>query len=100
MNKYREIKATELNENVFDLIGHQWMLVTAGSKDKYNTMTASWGAGNMAFEEARLILECKKIYGQFLDPKAFYDQSLIPANFPKNDFHKVYIAEISKVWTK
>jgi hypothetical protein len=48
MNKYREIKATELNENVFDLIGHQWMLVTAGSKDKYNTMTASWGShGNI-----------------------------------------------------
>jgi len=31
------------SENAFDLIGKQWMLITAGNKDKYNTMTASWG---------------------------------------------------------
>ena len=30
-------------ENAFDLIGKEWMLVTAGTPDKYNTMTASWG---------------------------------------------------------
>lgn len=30
-------------ENVIDLIGNQWMLITAGDKDKFNTMTASWG---------------------------------------------------------
>ena len=30
-------------ENAFDLIGKEWMLVTAGTTDKYNTMTASWG---------------------------------------------------------
>lgn len=27
----------------FKLIGKQWMLVTAGSKESFNTMTASWG---------------------------------------------------------
>ena len=30
-------------ENPFDLIGQQWMLITAGVKDSFNTMTASWG---------------------------------------------------------
>lgn len=30
-------------ENAFDLIGKKWMLVTAGTKDSFNTMTASWG---------------------------------------------------------
>lgn len=30
-------------ENQFDLIGKQWMLITAGSKESLNTMTASWG---------------------------------------------------------
>ena len=30
-------------ENQFDLIGSQWMLITAGSKESLNTMTASWG---------------------------------------------------------
>lgn len=30
-------------ENVFDLIGKEWMLVTAGNEKSFNTMTASWG---------------------------------------------------------
>lgn len=30
-------------ENPFELIGQQWMLITAGDKQKFNTMTASWG---------------------------------------------------------
>ena len=29
--------------NVFDRIGKEWMLITAGKPEKYNTMTASWG---------------------------------------------------------
>ena len=33
----------EIKDNVFDLIGKQWMLVTAGNMDSFNTMTASWG---------------------------------------------------------
>lgn len=30
-------------ENPFELIGRQWMLITAGDKTSFNTMTASWG---------------------------------------------------------
>lgn len=30
-------------EDPFELIGQEWMLVTAGTKDSFNTMTASWG---------------------------------------------------------
>ena len=33
----------ELDGNVFTMIGEQWMLVTAGTPEKCNTMTASWG---------------------------------------------------------
>lgn len=40
---FKEIKHTELSENVFDMIGRRWMLVTAGDETKVNTMTASWG---------------------------------------------------------
>jgi flavin reductase (DIM6/NTAB) family NADH-FMN oxidoreductase RutF len=32
-----------LDENVFDILDKEWMLVTAGVKDNFNTMTASWG---------------------------------------------------------
>ena len=30
-------------ENPFELIGKEWMLITAGTADSFNTMTASWG---------------------------------------------------------
>lgn len=30
-------------EDIINLIGKQWMLVTAGTTDRFNTMTASWG---------------------------------------------------------
>lgn len=29
--------------NVFSMIGDQWMLITAGTPERCNTMTASWG---------------------------------------------------------
>lgn len=40
---FKEKSAAELNENPFELIGKEWMLVTAGKPDDFNTMTASWG---------------------------------------------------------
>ena len=47
ISKYRvmEQKTIDLlnNEDIFNLIGKQWMLVTAGNQERFNTMTASWG---------------------------------------------------------
>ncbi len=40
---FREKEISELNFNPFTLIGKEWMLITIGNKDKFNTMTASWG---------------------------------------------------------
>lgn len=31
------------NEDIFKLVGKEWMLVTAGTTAGFNTMTASWG---------------------------------------------------------
>jgi flavin reductase (DIM6/NTAB) family NADH-FMN oxidoreductase RutF len=43
MKDFKTIKPEELTENPFRLIGKDWMLITAGTPGKYNTMTASWG---------------------------------------------------------
>ncbi len=40
---FRKIDIKELNFNPFTKIGNEWMLITAGSGDSFNTMTASWG---------------------------------------------------------
>lgn len=40
----KEITYQELSLNPMTRIGSEWMLITAGTKDRgYNTMTASWG---------------------------------------------------------
>ena len=38
------ITIDNLNENVINLIGKDWCLITAGTADSFNTMTASWGS--------------------------------------------------------
>lgn len=40
---HKRIKPTAVGDNVFSLIGTDWMLITAGTPESYNTMTASWG---------------------------------------------------------
>lgn len=159
----RKVKPEELTDNVFRLIGSDWMLITAGSPESYNTMTASWGGfgvlwnknvcfcvirptrytyefaekadsftlsffgeeykkalefcgtksgrdvdkaaetgltpipGSLpettCFAEARLVIECKKIYFQDLDPTKFLDPD-IEKNYPQKDYHRMYIGEI------
>lgn len=39
----KPIAIKDLNENFIEIIGKEWMLVTAGNKEHFNTMTASWG---------------------------------------------------------
>jgi flavin reductase (DIM6/NTAB) family NADH-FMN oxidoreductase RutF len=40
---FTEIEPYNVNENVFKLVGKEWMMVTAGSEKGFNMMTASWG---------------------------------------------------------
>lgn len=38
-----EISPNTLSKTPFEMIGKDWMLLTSGDENKYNTMTASWG---------------------------------------------------------
>lgn len=40
---FQKIDVKTLTQNPFALIGDQWMLITAGTPEHCNTMTASWG---------------------------------------------------------
>ncbi|HEY9054688.1 MAG TPA: flavin reductase [Rectinemataceae bacterium] len=48
------------------------------------------------YAEAELVVECKKLYWQDLDPSHFLDSS-IEANYPKKDYHRAYFGEIVAV---
>lgn len=168
MSDFKEIIPEELNKNTFQLIGTDWMLITAETNNKANTMTASWGGfgimwnKNVAyivlrpqrytkefidnsdtyslcffdskykkqlsylgtvsgrdedkisksnftlshfdstpyFEEAEITIICKKLFAQEFTPDSFINKELIEKNYPNNDFHTLYIAEVEKVLIK
>lgn len=56
-----------------------------------------FSVGNsVAFEQARLIFLCRKIYVQDLNPEGFLDSS-IHAQYPQKDYHRLYCGEIVDV---
>ena len=168
MKNLKKIDPKTIQENAIDLIGDQWMLVTAGTMQEHNTMTASWGGlgvlwgkpvafvfirpqrytftftekndeltlsffGNdykkalslcgsvsgkdcnkdkeanltpiqlsenaISYQEAHLILRCKKLYAEFLDEKNFIQQGLSEEFYKDKDFHRMYIVEITEAWS-
>ncbi|MDR2836767.1 MAG: flavin reductase [Bacteroidales bacterium] len=171
LNKeFVKISATEIPDNMIKLISQDWMLITAGNKDKFNTMTASWGtlgelwgknvsiifvrdtrytyeflnnndsytlafftddyrtalqicgtksgrdcdkvaeagltprfleSGNVAFEEARLIIECKKLYSDPFKKENFISPDFFEQIYSKDtSVHTMYVGEILNVWIK
>lgn len=40
---FKKIDISELSFNPFEKIGKQWLLLTGGNSENFNTMTASWG---------------------------------------------------------
>ncbi len=165
MKTFREIKPVDIPGNPIHMIGREWMLITAGTPEHFNTMTASWGAlgelwfkpvcfcfvrpqrytyefmeqyevftvsffdeayqsqlnfcgvrsgretnkaaecgftpraaenGSVFFDEARLVLECRKLYFQDMDPANFKDETIMK-NYPQNDFHRMYVGELTRV---
>jgi flavin reductase (DIM6/NTAB) family NADH-FMN oxidoreductase RutF len=56
--------------------------------------------GTPYFEEAKLVLICKKLFTQPLNENNFLDTSLIDKWYPNKDFHQLYISEIEKVLIK
>ena len=51
------------------------------------------------FEEAKLVLVCKKMYSQFLNEESIEDTESV-AKWYDNDYHKMYVSEITKVLVK
>jgi flavin reductase (DIM6/NTAB) family NADH-FMN oxidoreductase RutF len=49
--------------------------------------------GTVVFEQARLVMECKKLYWQDVNPDSFLDSKLM-GHYPIRDFHRMYFAEI------
>jgi len=55
--------------------------------------------GGVAFAEARLVIECRMLYSQDLDPARFLDPGLAD-HYPDRDYHRLYIGRITHVWIR
>ncbi len=167
---YKKIEPKTIAGNLIKLIADDWMLITAGNEEKFNTMTANWGgvgylwnrpvafifirpqrytfdfvekyenftltffnekyrnalnicgtksgrdcnkvaeasltpcfteSGIPAFTEAGLVIECKKLYAGMLSEECFIEKHIYNTVYRKmGDVHKLYIAEMTSVWTK
>lgn len=67
----KEISVKDFNENIFNLIGKKWMLVTAEKNDVANTMTASWGGMGVIWNKSAATIYVRK--SRFT--KEFIDES-------------------------
>ena len=49
------------------------------------------------FEEAKLVLVCRKLYAAPLVEEGFLDKAVLEDAYPQRDLHQVYVGEIVKV---
>ena len=61
------------------------------------TPIASTQVAAPGFAEADLIIECRQLYWDDLEPSHFLD-SKINGHYPKQDYHRVFFGEILAIW--
>lgn len=66
-------------------------------KVKETGLTALYDEKAPYFEEARLVLICRKLYGQALGGEHITDPDSVLKFYNGDDYHKMYISEIVKV---
>ncbi len=67
-------------------------------KAKAAGLTAVYDNNTVYYEEAELVIVCKKLYVSQFDNKNFVDPKI--EKFYDNDYHKIFIGEIVKVLKK
>ena len=74
-----------LNENVFSMLADQWMLVTAGTPEKCNTMTASWGGLGVMWGKnvAYIVLRPQRYTKEFVDAGETFSLSVLDEEYRK-----------------
>lgn len=85
MNNFKEISPEALRKNPFQLIGKDWMLITAGNEESQNTMTASWGGLGVMYGKnvAFIVVRPQRYTKEFLDREATFSLSFLDKEYRK-----------------
>lgn len=68
-----------------------------GDKIAASGLTPTFSNGTIYFEEANLVLICRKLYAAPLSESGFIDRELVDFNYPERDFHTMYVGEVIKI---
>ncbi len=69
------------------------------NKTEATGLTPVYSHGTVYFEEARLVLICRKLYVSQIDPSKFLDKDILKW-YDNNDYHVAYVAEITNTLVK
>lgn len=85
MNIFKEISPELLRKNPFQAIGNEWMLITAGDKNKVNTMTASWGGLGVMYGKnvAFIVIRPDRYTKEFVDREETFSLSFLEKEYKK-----------------
>ena len=82
---FKKIDPMTLDLNVFTTIGERWMLVTAGTAERCNTMTASWGGLGILWNKpmATIYIRPQRYTRQFVDEQEYFTLAFFSAEYRK-----------------
>lgn len=60
-------------------------------------LTPVYADNSVWFEEAKLVLVCKKVYQSDLQESGFLCQDTLDQHYAQGDFHSMYVGKIEKV---
>ncbi len=83
---YKRISGEDLDSvdlNLFKMIGKDWMLVTAGDENGWNTMTASWGFMGVMWGKnvATAVIRPQRYTKEFIDKNEYFTLSFFDENY-------------------
>lgn len=80
---FKRIKTEDIQKNPFSMISRQWMLVTAGTPDSCNTLTASWGGVGYIWNKnaATIYIRPSRYTKKFLDENSTFSLSFLPEEY-------------------
>lgn len=81
----KEISHDHFNENSFNMIGKDWLLITAEKDGRVNTMTASWGGLGIMWNKkvAYIFIRPQRYTKEFVDSADRLSISVLPNSYRK-----------------
>ncbi len=69
-------------------------------KAKETGLTAMSIDGSVSFEESEIVIVCRKIAQQDIDPQGFISGEIDTQNYPAKDYHTMYVGEVVSCYVK